>query len=77
MSSGKEVEGLRSTQKEDGAINLEEATGVISGKSTESTKHIDFQTLVDEAFGEYGADGEIHASLKNLRVHKKNGDGLA
>lgn len=80
-SSGKVVQGLKSTYKRHGTINLfaalEVATGVIRGKTTTSKKRVDFQAFMDEVVSEYGADREIHVILDNLCTHKKNDDWLA
>lgn len=80
-SSGKVVQGLKSTYKRHGTINLfaalEVATGVIRGKTTTSKKRVDFQAFMDEVVSEYSADREIHVILDNLCTHKKNDDWLA
>lgn len=80
-SSGKIVQGMKSTYKRHGTINLfaalEVATGVIRGKTTKTKKRIDFQAFMDEVVAEYPADREIHVILDNLCTHKKNEDWLA
>lgn len=80
-SSGKVVQGLKSTYKRHGTINLfaalEVATGVIHGKTTQSKKRIDFQAFMDEVVVEHPAEREIHVILDNLCTHKKNDDWLA
>jgi len=80
-SSGKVVQGLKSTYKRHGTINLfaalEVATGVIRGKTTKTKKRIDFQAFMTELVAEYPADREIHVVLDNLCTHKKNDAWLA
>ena len=80
-SSGKIVQGMKSTYKRHGTINLfaalEVATGVICGKTTKTKKRIDFLAFMDEVVAEYPADREIHVILDNLCTHKKNEDWLA
>lgn len=80
-SSGKVVQGLKSTYKRHGTINLfaalEVATGVIHGKTTTTKKRVDFQAFMDELVSEFPAAREIHVILDNLCTHKKNEDWLA
>jgi hypothetical protein len=80
-SSGKVVQGLKSTYKRHGTINLfaalDVATGVIRGKTTTSKKRVDFQAFMDDIVGEYPGDRQIHVILDNLCTHKKNDDWLA
>lgn len=80
-SSGKVVQGLKSTYKRHGTINLfaalEVATGVIRGKTTTSKKRVDFQAFMAEIVAGYPADRQIHVILDNLCTHKKNDDWLA
>src|SRR5712671_2471695 len=51
-SSGKIVQGLKSTYKRHGTVNLfaalEVANGVIRGNTTQTKKRIDFQTFMSE-----------------------------
>ncbi len=80
-SSGKVVQGLKSTYKRHGTINLfaalEVATGIIRGKTTQTKKRMDFQAFLTELVVEHPADREIHVILGNLSTHKKNDDWLA
>lgn len=80
-SSGKIVQGLKSTYKRHGTINLfaalEVATGIIRGKTTQTKKRVDFQAFMDEVIAEQPADRQIHVILDNLNTHKKNEDWLA
>lgn len=80
-SSGKIVQGMKSTYKRHGTINLfaalEMATGVIRGKTTQTKKRADFLTFMDEVVADLPADRDIHVILDNLNTHKKNEDWLA
>lgn len=80
-SSGKIVQGIKSTYKRHGTVNLfaalEVATGVIRGKTTQTKKRADFQAFLDEIVAEHPAEREIHIILDNLSTHKKNDDWLA
>jgi transposase len=80
-SSGKIVQGLKSTYKRHGTVNLfaalEVATGVIRGKTTQTKKRADFQAFMDDVVAEQSADREIHVILDNLNTHKKNEAWLA
>jgi len=63
-SSGKLVQGLKSTYKRHGTVNLfaalEVATGIIGGKTTQTKKRADFQAFMDEVVADQPADGQIH-----------------
>ena len=80
-SSGKIVQGMKSTYKRHGTVNLfaalEVATGVIRGKTTQTKKRADFQAFMDEVIADQPADRQIHVILDNLNTHKKNEDWLA
>jgi transposase len=80
-SSGKVVQGLKSTYKRHGTVNLfaalEVATGLIRGKTTKTKKRVDFQAFMTELVAEHPPDREIHVILDNLSTHKKNDDWLA
>lgn len=80
-SSGKIVQGLKSTYKRHGTVNLfaalEVATGVIRGKTTQTKKRADFQAFLDELIADQPAERQIHVILDNLNAHKKNDDWLA
>jgi transposase len=80
-SSGKIVQGMKSTYKRHGTVNLfaalEVATGIIRGKTTQTKKRADFQAFMDEVIADQPADREIHVILDNLSTHKKNDDWLA
>ena len=80
-SSGKIVQGMKSTYKRHGTVNLfaalEVATGVIRGKITQTKKRADFQAFMDEVIADQPAGRQIHVILDNLNTHKKNEDWLA
>lgn len=80
-SSGKVVQGLKSTYKRHGTINLfaalNVATGVIRGKTTQSKKRADFQAFMEELVAGHPANRQIHVILDNLCTHKRNDDWLA
>ncbi len=80
-SSGKIVQGLKSTYKRHGTLNLfaalEIATGVIRGKTTQTKKRIDFQAFMSEIITDQPPDRHIHVILDNDCTHKKNETWLA
>jgi len=80
-SSGKIVQGMKSTYKRHGTINLfaalEVATGTIRGKTTQTKKRADFQVFMDEVVADQPANRQIHVILDNYCTHKKNEDWLA
>src|SRR6476646_9988590 len=80
-SSGKIVQGLKSTYKRHGTVNLfaalEVATGVIRGKTTQTKKRVDFQAFRSEIIAEQPSDRQIHVILDNYCTHKKNETWLA
>jgi len=80
-SSGKIVQGMKSTYKRHGTVNLfaalQVATGIVRGKTTQTKKCADFQAFMDDIVTEQPADRQIHVILDNLNTHKKNEDRLA
>ena len=80
-NSGKIVQGLKSTYKRHGTVNLfaalEVATGVIRGKTTQTKKRADFQAFMEEIVADQPADRQIHVILDNLNTHKKNEEWLS
>ncbi|HEV6964096.1 IS630 family transposase [Roseateles sp.] len=80
-SSGKIVQGMKSTYKRHGTVNLfaalEVATGVIRSKTTQTKKRADFQAFMDEVVADQPADRQVHVILDNLNTHKKNDAWLA
>ena len=80
-SSGKIVQGLKSTYKRHGTVNLfaalEVATGVIRGRTTQTKKRVDFQAFMSEIIEDQPSDRQIHVILDNYCTHKKNDTWLA
>jgi transposase len=80
-SSGKIVQGLKSTYKRHGTVNLfaalEVATGFIRGKTTQTKKRLDFLAFMSEIVEDQPADRQIHVILDNYCTHKKNEAWLA
>lgn len=80
-SSGKIVQGLKSTYKRHGTVNLfaalEVATGVIRGKTTPTKTRVDFQAFLSEIIADQPPDRQIHVILDNYCTHKKNETWLA
>jgi len=80
-SSGKIVQGMKSTYKRHGTVNLfaalEVATGIIRGKTTQTKKRADFQAFLEEVIADQPAERQIHVILDNLNTHKRNDDWLA
>ncbi|MGC2203396.1 MAG: IS630 family transposase [Stellaceae bacterium] len=80
-SSGKIVQGLKSTYKRHGTVNLfaalEVATGFIRGKTTQTKKRVDFQAFMSEIIEDQPSDRQIHVILDNYCTHKKNETWLA
>ena len=80
-SSGKIVQGMKSTYKRHGTLNLfaalEVATGVIRSKTTQTKKRADFQAFMDECVADHPPERQMHVILDNLSTHKRNDDWLA
>lgn len=80
-SSGKIVQGMKSTYQRHGTINLfaalEVATGIIRGKTTTAKKRADFQAFMNEVIADQPAQREIHVILDNFSTHKRNDAWLA
>ncbi len=80
-SSKKIVQGLQSTYKRNGTLNLfaalNVATGEVKKKTTATKKREDFQSFLDDAIKDIPKDQEIHVILDNYCTHKKNEAWLA
>lgn len=80
-SSGKIVQGMKSTYKRHGTVNLfaalEVATGIIRGKTTQTKKRADFQAFMDDVIADQPAERQIHVILDNLNTHERNDEWLA
>jgi transposase len=80
-SSGKVVQGFKSTYKRHGTLNLfaalEVATGHIKTTFTERKRRVDFLEFMDDVVKAYPPDQEIHAILDNYCIHKSCDKWLA
>ena len=78
-SSGKIVQGLKSTYKRNGTLNLfaalNVATGKIKAQTTERKTRVDFQCFLNKVI-ENEKNREIHIILDNYCTHKKNEEWL-
>ncbi|UCZ56567.1 IS630 family transposase [Desulfurispirillum indicum] len=79
-NSGKIVQGLKSTYKRHGTLNLfaalNVATGAIHAKTTQLKRRVEFLEFMDELLLELPTDREIHVILDNYCIHKRNNDWL-
>ena len=79
-SSGKIVQGLKSTYKRHGTINLfaalEVATGLIHGKTTQSKKRVDFQAFMDEIIDDHPTGRYFNVILDNTVPIRRTKLGL-
>jgi len=75
-SSGKIVQGLKSTYKRNGVINLfaalNVATGHVKAQTTERKTRYDFQAFLDKVIDGVSINQEVHVILDNYCTHKKN-----
>lgn len=82
-SSKKIVQGLKSTYKRHGTLNLfaalNVATGEVHTKTTELKRRVEFLDFMDQVLSELpeSSDKEIHVILDNYCIHKKNDAWLA
>jgi transposase len=80
-SSKKLVQGLQSTYKRNGTLNLfaalNVATGEVQKKTTQTKKREDFQTFMSDVIKDIPQTREIHVILDNYCTHKKNDQWLA
>jgi len=67
-SSGKIVQGLKSTYKRHGTLNLfaalNVATGVVKSKTTDEKKRKDFQSFLEEVVSDVPKEQEVHVILE-------------
>ena len=79
-SSKKIVNGLKSTYKRNGTLNLfaalNVATGEVKTKTTATKKRPDFRSFLEDVLQDVPADTEVHVILDNYCTHKKNEDWL-
>ena len=75
-SNGKIVQGMKSTYKRHGTLNLfaalNVATGSIKTKTTVQKKRPDFQEFMSDVVKDVPRDREIHVILDNYGTHKRN-----
>lgn len=75
-SSSKIVQGLKSTYKRHGTLNLfaalNVATGVVKTETTKTKKREDFQSFMDGVIQGVPETQEIHVILDNYCTHKRN-----
>lgn len=80
-SNSKIVQGLKSTYKKHGVLNLfaalDVATGVVKTQTTKQKKRPEFQAFLDNVVEGISLDQEIHIILDNYCTHKHNDDWLA
>lgn len=79
-SSGKIVQGMKSTYKRHGTLNLfaalNVATGAIKTQTTKQKKRLEFQAFLDEVMEEVSPEQHVHVILDNYCTHKRNDDWL-
>jgi transposase len=80
-SNGKIVQGLKSTYKRHGTLNLfaalEVATGAIHTQTTQLKRRAEFLEFMDRVMNELPDGKQVHVVLDNYCVHKKNDTWLA
>ena len=80
-SNGKIVQGLKSTYKRHGTLNLfaalNVATGAIHAQTTKLKRRVEFVAFMDQLLSELPAGKEIHVILDNYCIHKRNEAWLA
>jgi len=80
-SNGKIVQGLKSTYKRHGVLNLFAALNVATGKvktqTTTRKKRPEFQAFLNSVIEEVSPGQEVHIILDNYCTHKGNDDWLA
>jgi phosphoribosyl-AMP cyclohydrolase len=80
-SSKKIVQGMKSTYKRHGVLNLfaalNVATGVIKAQTTEQKRRLEFQTFLNSVVSDISPDKEVHIIMDNYCTHKRNNDWLA
>jgi transposase len=75
-SSKKIVQGLQSTYKRNGTLNLfaalNVATGVVKTKTTATKKREDFQAFLEDVLQGVPSHQQVHVILDNYSTHKRN-----
>jgi transposase len=79
-SSRKTVQGLQSTYKRHGTLNLfaalNVATGAINASTTTQKTRVEFLAFMDTVIKDVQDEHEVHVILDNYCTHKKNDDWL-
>lgn len=79
-SSGKVVQGLKSTYKRHGVLNLfaalNVATGEVKTQTSKQKKRPEFQAFLDGVVKDVHLDQEVHIILDNYCTHKRNDEWL-
>lgn len=79
--NGKIVQGLKSTYKRHGTLNLfaalNVATGAVYAQTTKLKRRLEFLAFMDDLLLELQPTGEIHVILDNYCIHKRNEQWLA
>jgi len=79
-SNGKIVQGLKSTYKRNGPLNLFAALNVATGEITAGTtiqkRRVEFQEFMSGLVADISQDKEIHVILDNYCIHKRNDSWL-
>lgn len=80
-SSGKIVQGLKSTYKKNGVLNLfaalHVATGIVKTQTTTQKKRPEFQAFLDSVLEDVSPGQQVHIIMDNYCTHKRNEDWLA
>lgn len=80
-SSGKIVQGMKSTYKRNGVLNLfaalHVATGVVKTQTTAQKKRPEFQAFLDSVLQDVQPDQQVHIIMDNYCTHKRNEEWLA
>lgn len=80
-SNGKIVQGLKSTYKRHGVLNLfaalNVATGTVKTQTTNQKKRPEFQAFLNRVVEGVSVDQEVHIIMDNYCTHKRNEDWLA
>jgi transposase len=80
-SSGKIVQGMKSTYKRHGVLNLfaalNVATGEIKTQTTRQKKRPEFQAFLDNIMDGISPEQQVHVILDNYCTHKRNDEWLS
>ena len=80
-SNGKIVQGLKSTYRRHGTLNLfaalNVATGAIHAQTTKLKRRVEFLEFMEQLLADLPAHQAIHVILDNYCIHKRNDPWLA